>query len=432
MNETTNRLNRFIPLFLTAIVLLALLPSFYYPNPSFYNWIHSEPVYGYYQLGEGILFLVFFALVWKKNKADPPLRYILMFCGMILFSVIVMFIHERTLAYGNGQSFHLSLYDVSTYETEIFFDILVSFAVLFLWRFAKEDSRYKNVLPILIVLLATISVIYGFIKGPDPSYSYVYYSSFFKSSDDLGKVLFAGGFSLAVLAYDSQSYLRYLWISLAFALLVATGFLGLSITFWCLTGASLVLSFNLYFDRYEHGVSKALKIGSFFYALLVLALVLLIAIPSPIATVLRSYFGDEVVVVISSRFKIWRSYLDTLSSWRVFLGDGLLGFYRSSLLQGSSPFYTPLENGIFEVYNSGGVVYLLFYFLVVVIGLAKLKKEEFFHPIFYGIILSFSGAFLFYTLLTNERLLFSSSYLSLIVSYLFMGYAHHRNPEDGE
>jgi len=430
MKEANAKLNRFIPIFLTILAILSVLPMMYYPDPTFYNWINSEAVNGYYWIIDAGIFMIFALIVWIKNRAEPPLRYGLMFLWVMLFSVILMFIHERQVTYGSNAVYTLPLFSVAIFEVKTFYDLFFCFAVLFLWPYGKKEPRYKNVLPIAVVLFALASVVYAFIRGRDNSYSYVYYTSFFKTNEDFGKVLFAGCFALGVLAYDAKGWLRYVLIFLGVGLLVAAGLLGLSITFWCLAGASLVIAFNLYSPQKDRLVSKPLKWGSLVYGLLVLLLALLTAIPSALATTLRSYFGDELVEVFSSHLKIWKAYLDSISSWRIFVGDGLMGYYRPSLLATGQATYTPLQNGIIEVYNGGGLVYLMFYFLAIVIGLAKLKKEEAHQTSFYAIIIAFTGAFLFYTILTNERLFFSSNYLSLVVAYLFMGYPHHKTAED--
>jgi len=432
MKEANAKLNRFIPIFLTLFAILSVLPMIYYPDPTLYGWINSAAVKDYYWISEAGIFMVFALVVWAKNRAEPPLRYGLMFLWVMLFSIVLVFVHECSLTYGHNEVYTLPLSAVALYEAKTFYDVFFCFAVLFLWPYAKKEPRYKNALPIVVVLFALVSVVYAFIRGRDASYSYVYYTSFFKTNEDLGKVLFAGCFALGVLAYDAKRWLRYALIFLDIGLLVATGLLGLSITFWCLTGASVVIAFTLLSAQKDHLLSKPLKWGSLLYFFLVLLLVLLTSIPSSLASTLRSYLGEEFIAVFSSRLKVWKAYLDSISSWRIFVGDGLMGYYRSSLLATGQAVFTPLENGILEVYNSGGLVYLLFYFLAIVIGLAKLKKEEAHHPIFYAVIVAFTGAFLFFTTLTDERLFFSSNFLSFVVAYLFMGYSHHKTIEDEE
>jgi uncharacterized membrane protein SirB2 len=116
------RLNRFIPFFLAFMLILSLVPMFVYPDPTFYTWINSPTVKGYYGLFGAVVYIVFALIVWQKNRAGIPLRYGLMFLWVLFFTIVVAFIHESQISYSdaNGvvQSFALPSFDRLIYEAE--------------------------------------------------------------------------------------------------------------------------------------------------------------------------------------------------------------------------------------------------------------------------------------------------------------------------
>jgi hypothetical protein len=361
--ESGCKLNRFIPLFLALMLILSVIPMFYYPDPTFYNWINSSTVNALYWIIDSAIYIVFAIIVWQKNRAEIPLRYGLMFLWVLLFTILVGFIQENTIAYtdANGviQSFALPRFFRLIYEAEALYDLFFSFAFLFLWSYSKKEPQFKNVVPYLVIVFALASGVYAFIKGPDPSAPYLTYTSFFKSNEELGKVLFAGCFSAAILAFDHKDWRRYPFVFIGILLLVMTGLLGLAITFWGLMVASFVVGIYVLLD--QKAKSHFLRIGALVYVLLIVVFIFLVAIPSSLADTLRVYFGNELAVLFSNRVKLWDNYLNSLSSWRIFIGDGAMGYYRVSVLNGA-PELTRLQNGVLEVYNGGGLVYLMFFF----------------------------------------------------------------------
>ena len=423
-----SRLNRLIPFFLAFLLILSVVPMFVYPDPAFYQWINSPVVNGYYWMIDAAIFIVFALIVWQKNHAEIPLRYGLMFLWALFFTIIVAFIHESPIAYPDAQGalqpFGLPSFYHLIYEAETLYDLFFCFAFLFLWSYSKKEPQFKNVVPYLAVLLASASLIYAFIKGPDPSASYLTYTSFFKSNEDLGKVLFAGAFSSAVLAFDHKDWRRYLFALVGIGFLVLTGLLGLAITFWGLVVASFVVGIYVLLD--QKAKSPLLWGGALIFVLLIVVFVSLIAIPSSLADTLRVHFGNELAFMLKTRIKLWSNYLNSLSSWRIFLGAGPMGYYQAGVYEGNLVF-TPLQNGILEVYNGGGLVYLMFYFLVVIVGLFRFKKSEEKNPTFFAVVIAFTCAFLLFTIISNERLFFSSHFLSFFVAYIFMCYPHNKD-----
>jgi hypothetical protein len=422
--HSSGRLNRLIPFFLSFLLLLAVLPMFYYPDHTLSTWLSSPLVRDIYWAVAAFLCIVFACVVWGKNQAKIPLRYGLMFVWVALFTLIVAFIHENALAYvdsgGATQIFTLPLFERLFYEAKTFYAIAFSFAFLFLWSYAKEDPKYKNLVLYLVILLALASVIYAFIKGPDTAEGYLVYTSFFKSNEDLGKVLFAGTFASAVLAYDHQDWRRYVFTGVSMAFVALTGVLALAITFWGLMIASFVAGISVLLDR--RAKSKALKIACLVYVLAIVVFILLVAVPSSLADTLRIYFANEAAALLSERLALWGQYLDSLSSWRIFIGAGAMGYYRVSLLYGHEPALMSLQNGVLDVYNDGGLVYLMFYFLLIIVGIYRFKKREEKNSSFFAIVLAFTCAFLFLTFISDERLFFSSHFLSFFVAYIFLCY----------
>jgi hypothetical protein len=93
------KFNRFIPLFLALMLILSVIPMFYYPDPTFYAWINSSTVNALYWIIDSVIYIVFALIVWQKNRAEIPLRYGLMFLWVLLFTILVGFIQENTIAY---------------------------------------------------------------------------------------------------------------------------------------------------------------------------------------------------------------------------------------------------------------------------------------------------------------------------------------------
>lgn len=227
------------------------------------------------------------------------------------------------------------------------------------------------------------------------------------------------------MAYDHPGALRYVFLALAAGFTALTGVLALALAFWSLIFASFVVGMAVLLG--QRAKSWPLKIGCLLYVLLVAAFVAFIAMPSSFADTLRIYCGNELAAVFSERVSLWNRYLNSLSSWRVFLGDGALGHYRISLSDGSSPAFTSLENGVLEVYDNGGLVYLLFYFVVIIVGVFRYKKREEKSRSFFVIVLAFSCAFLIFSFFSDERLFLSSRFLSLFLSAVLLCYPHRQD-----
>jgi hypothetical protein len=134
------------------------------------------------------------------------------------------------------------------------------------------------------------------------------------------------------------------------------------------------------------------------------------------------------VALLSQRVALWGTYLNGLSSWRLLIGEGAIGYYRVSLSGGNEAAFLPLQNGVLDVFNRGGVVYLLFSFLILIVGLFRFKKREEKNATFYAIVIAFTCAFLLFTIISDERLFFSSHFLSFFVAYVFFCYPHRKDP----
>jgi hypothetical protein len=434
MNHENAKLNRSIPIVLSFFLVLTLLPSVYYPNPTLYNWINSDPVKNIYWVVVASLFVIYGIIVWSKNHIEPPLRYGLMFLWVLIYTVLLIFVHDHSMTYidsnGATQTFSLSLTSILMYGAETLYDLFFAFSFLFLWPYAKKEPKFKNVFPYLVILIAVASTIFGFIQGPESRDPYLVYTSFYKSNESLGKALFAGAFAAGVLGAEKQGKLRWVFLVIGFGLILSSGFLGLSITFWALVGATFFIALVILNSPKGDLDHKAYRYAALAYVLAIIVFALLMAIPSDVATSLRVYFGNEFTAVWADRSSSWSRFLNSLSSWRLFIGDGAMGYYRSNILAGNGETYASLNSGIMSVYNGGGLVYLMFYVLIIVVGLARFKHAEGRHSSFYAVVLAFTGAFLLYTVLTDERLLFSSHYLSFVVSYLFMCYPRYKDAED--
>jgi hypothetical protein len=434
MNNENAKLNRSIPLILSFFLVIGVLPLISHPSDLLYNVIGTGMGNGIYWIVAAVLFVAFAIVVWSKNRVEPPLRYGLMFLWVLIYTLLLMFVHDRTMSYldpnGVSTNFTLPWSYLLIYGAETLYDLFFAFSFLFLWPCAKKEPKYKNVFPLAVIFIAVASAIYGFIQGPESRDPYLVYTSFYSNNESLGKALFAGAFASGVLAAEKRGSLRWVFIGLGFALILSAGFLGLSITFWALLGATFLIALTVLNSSKEVLKSKKYRYVALGYVLVVVAFALLLTIPSDVATSLRVYFGNEFSAIWADRSSNWSRFLNSLSSWRLFIGDGAMGYYRSSTIQNHAVTFASLNSGIISVYDGGGLVYLMFYVLVIVVGLAHFKKDESHHPSFYAVVLAFTGAFLLYTVLTDERLLFSSHYLSFVASYLFMCYPRYKDEDE--
>lgn len=429
-NKGAKSLNRSIPLVLCFFLVVSFIPLIRYPSSLIYDWYSQPLVRGIYWAADGLLYLIYALWVWLKNKVEPPLRYSLLFLWVLFYAIALVFIHDKSMNFvdpnGLTQTFRLDWLSLLFASEETLFDLLSCFAFLFLWPYGKKEPKFKNVLLVLLFLIASASFAYGFVRGADPTKSYPYYTSFFASNEDFGKVAFLGVFASALLAYDHPDWRRWFFLTLTLAFVVLTAWFGLAMTFWCLIGASLIVLIFVYVSSSSlqpgNKLLRLMKRLSLLYVLAVVVLVVLILVPSALASQLRLYLGESFREIWQSRMKVWSSYLNGLSSWRIFLGDGLMGYYRASLLTNGIALFTPFNNGPMDVFNGGGVVFLLFYLLVILVGFNTLSKNEGANSSFLAIVVGFSCAFLIYTIVTDERLLFSSNFMSLGFAYLFTSY----------
>jgi hypothetical protein len=285
-------------------------------------------------------------------------------------------------------------------------------------------------LPFFVVLLGLASSIFGFVLSPESGHSYPYCHSFFVNDVEYGKVMFAAMFGSVLLAQRRHGWQQWLFSALGAYFLVSMAFQALAMAFWASAIAAGFICLSLVNDENKERSLMA-KIASPVYLASLIALALLLAIPSPASAFLRPYLTSSLVDNVTSCFLSWAHYLNALSSFRVMIGDGLMGYYRYAFIATGEKSRVMIDNGFLESYNAGGVIMLLFYVLLILVGFNALKKEEGHDAVLFAVIASFSMAFLFYSVFTNERLLFSSHFLSYVVSYFFSCYTSEkitRNP----
>lgn len=434
MSNNPIRLNRSIPIILSLLLLLTFAPLIAYPSSWFHDQVNGSGLFGIlYWTIIALFYCVYAILVFARNHATPPLRYALMFLWVLLYSILVMFLHEKSIVttdtMGQVINFELSWDYLLVYDLRLLYSLFFAFAFLFVWGYGKKEPRYRTLLPYTVVLIGLASLVFAFLSGPDPAFTnYPHYTSFYDDDEVFSKVMFVSTYCALVLAYEYRNWTRYLFLGVATLFLVMEGYFALAMAFWCtLISFALILLYFL-FDR--HNPER--KGGNLPFAIIYFAVigifVLLVLIPSDLATALRPRLGAPIVEVIARCSRLWRSYLDTLSGPQLLWGDGPLGYFRSSVMSGSALFQSP-GNGPLEVYNAGGVVYLLFYLLLIIVAFVDFRKREGSHSFFFSVVVGFTCTFLFYTVFSTERLLFSYSFISFVVAYLFTCYPGHQKEE---
>jgi hypothetical protein len=96
---------------------------------------------------------------------------------------------------------------------------------------------------------------------------------------------------------------------------------------------------------------------------------------SPTSKYFQPYLGTQISLVAHEDLSIWSHYFSLETSWRLILGDGLMGFYRYNLSVSGTAYMVSFNNGFMEAYDAGGVVYLLFYLLLIFVGFYGFKKR---------------------------------------------------------
>lgn len=426
MNSTPRtNFSELIPWFLSFFLLLGFLPMITLPSSTPLMMFFSDPLANsLYYFVLAVVFVIYIAVVWLHERIDPPTRYLVMFGVMLLYAAFLLLLHDRDLFYvdseGKDVVFHLEDGYVAIYAAEVLYDLIFAFGFVFLWPTVKKTPRFQAVLPLVAVGLALAAAIYGLVIGPDKSLSaYPYYASFLDSDATFGKVLFAGVFSAAVLAYQYEKIGRYIFIAIGAVLIVFEGMMALSMAFWASFFALSVFTLSLLtLPMARPNKPTFLSLGTYVFLGVFIVLLLLINLPGT-SSLFSPYLATPLKIQGDESFANWSHYLSLETSSRLILGDGLMGFYRYNVLVNGVAAMMPFNNGFMEAYDAGGVIYLLFYLLLIFVGFYGFKKSEKHNPIFFALILGFTLSFLVYSALTSERLLFSSHYLSFVASYLF-------------
>lgn len=418
-----------IPWFLTFFLVLGFLPMITLaPSTDWAKFFDSRSLTnGLYYFVVSIVFVIYIAIVWLHEKMDPPTRYIIMFGVMLLYAFSLLFIHDQTVSYlnveGAQSTYHLLTEMVVVYTAEVLYDLIFAFGFIFLWPWVKKTPRFQSVLPLVVVAIAFVSVIIGYALGPSSTETaYPNYASFYQNDVVFSEVVFAGIFASAVLAYHYRGSFRYVFLVLLVFFFVSEGVMALSLAFWASAFSLVIFAITLLGSSVNYPAKRRLiRWGIGVFLVVVLVLFILTLTPGT-STALKPYLSSQISTRISEDLDIWYHYFSLETGWRIILGDGLMGFYRYSLSISSTGTMISLNNGFMEAYDSGGVVYLLFYLLLIFVGFYGFKRSEKRNPIFFGLVLGFVLAFLFLSALTSERLLFSSHYPSFVASYLFSCY----------
>lgn len=418
-----------IPWFLTFFLLLGYVPMIHIDSSTaLMRFFANDLSNSLYYFVLSVIFVIYIAIVWIHEKMDPPTRYIIMFGVMLLYAIVLLFIHDRSVTFRNiegGQStFSLETAWVLVYTAEVVYHLIFAFGFIFLWPSVKKTPRFQSVLPLVAVAIAFASVLAGYCLGtsPDDAMSYPIYNSYYENNIVFGKVVFAGVFSASVLAYHYRKTLRYVFGVLAIFFFASEAIMALSIAFWTTALALLIFGSSLVVNAGNYPKKRRIiRLSVLGYSTVIFLLMLLTFLPST-STLFRPYLGTQISFVAHDDLSVWSHYFSLESSWRLILGDGLMGFYRYNLSVFGTAYMVSFNNGFMEAYDAGGVVYLLFYLLLIFVGFYGFRKSEKRNPIFFGLVLGYVVAFLVLSTLSSERLLFSSHYLSFVASYLFSCY----------
>jgi hypothetical protein len=423
----SSSLSRSIPWVLSIFFVLILLPRFKYPFSWPYDTFESNSlIHAVYWFALAVLFLAAVLSYALRVKLSPPPRYVLMFVVVLLALLASFFIQGWSLSRVNEQQetivFALSWQEEGMKLGGTLFDLLLAFSFLFLWPYGKKDPKNQDLLLLLCLTLALASAIYGYLENsvnPLSGADYPYHHSFFASDEEYGKILFVGFASALFLAYSKRGVYQFLFALLAVFLLVAMASQALALAFWASALALAFFAFAILFSSSSRSFSK---IASGIYLCALLTLGFLVVLPSATSSLLAPYLQNSFFNLYHSHALRWAHYLQALQGPSALLGEGLLGFYRDGFLNQGSVQLQALQNGFLDAFNTGGVFYLFFYLLLILVGFAALRKEEGQDPLFFALLASFSMIFLLLSVFSDERLLLSVHVPSFVMSYLFSCY----------
>jgi hypothetical protein len=255
-----------IPWFLTFFLLLGYVPMIHIDSSTaLMRFFANDLSNSLYYFVLSVIFVIYIAIVWIHEKMDPPTRYIIMFGVMLLYAIVLLFIHDQSVTFRNiegGQStFSLETAWVLVYTAEVVYDLIFAFGFIFLWPSVKKTPRFQSVLPLVAVVIAFASVIAGYCLGtsPDDTMSYPVYNSYYENNVNFGKVVFAGVFSSSVLAYHYRKSLRYVFVGLGLFFFVSEAVMALSIAFWATALSLLIFGITLAVNAKNYGSNGELS-----------------------------------------------------------------------------------------------------------------------------------------------------------------------------
>ncbi|MCH4211127.1 MAG: hypothetical protein LKF75_04765 [Bacilli bacterium] len=426
---------RIIPWILSLFLLVGWIPMIDYPTNTLSNMLNEPLASSLYYFVVGLFFVVFMVVAYIHMKKRPAVRFLIIFLVMLIYSLIVYFLHESKISvdYGDGALVTYSL-DVGfslAYAAEIIYDLIFAFGFIFLWPYQKRDPKNQWVFPLVVVAIGLASSIYGYVRYYGSAVSSSsggnngIFTSFYSDNVEYGKIIFVSTFSCFILAYSFKGWIRGLLIFLGLYFVSVSLTSYLSVAFFSSAVALFLLAISVIVDaRKKKDRHSFLAISSYIYMACLLTFILLLCIPSSVSTYLQARTTEPFSKLFMDRCDRWAGFFSNLSGYRIFVGDGLMGYFRDGFYAGNAnPSLSALNNGFIEAFDAGGVVYLLFYLFLVFISFSSLARNESHNSSFFTMMISFTVGFLLYSMLSNERLLFSSHYASFVASYLFCCYS---------
>jgi hypothetical protein len=428
-------INGALPWFLVIYTALVILPWMAHPSQSLFDLLNYSSVASFYRYGVAGCFLFYMVLIVIANKKLPSLADLLLFCIIILYLLVLVFVLPRDSSISSINkvevSISLTLKESFSFFLRTAFVIAYSYSLIYVIPLAGSPRKTRNVLAYFVILFCLACIAYSFyaekqkmvllFSGEMIDKYAESMSSFFESKNGLGDIFFGGVIFSLVLAGDKRGLVRFVFalLSLFFAaccLLIRcdTAFVSALVVYFVFTVALLIHNI-----KNQHIIPTVLLVLVF---LIFAAFLACIFVPKIYESV---YFfsllnGMFQQAFIRGRTYLWSAYFDTIDSFTSFFGQGLLGTYSIMMRLDGTIFPFPMHNGYLNLFNQGGIIFLGFYgYLLFVLfkNLAYIKKTNW---SVYLVVLSSAIGFMCYSLAESIVLTLDSSLMSLFPTLLLV------------